>query len=249
MVNGISHLLPQAVLDSIAESQICLSNKDDKADSKGGFSLISCWNLIRIKRMPKTWSDVIWKAAVPPKISFFMWKLFHDAIPIDSKISQCGVQLASCCNCCTSSKCEDINHLLVDSELANYIWHSMSRIFVFSLFPNESIKARLMRICSRRYRSSLVGELTKVVPLIICWEIWKERCNRRYDNKASSSITILKRVVNDLQDCSFLSKPSKDATHAEEIVLSCLNIQPKCYQQRKKIIVKWLKPSFHQVEF
>lgn len=191
--------------------------------------------------MPKTWSDVIWKAAVPPKISFFMWKLFHDAIPIDSKISQCGVQLASCCNCCTSSKCEDINHLLVDSELANYIWHSMSRIFVFSLFPNESIKARLMRICSRRYRSSLVGELTKVVPLIICWEILKERCNRRYDNKASSSITILKRVVNDLQDCSFLSKPSKDATHAEEIVLSCLNIQPKCYQQRKKIIVKWLK--------
>ena len=76
--------------------------------------------------MPKTWSDVIWKAAVPPKISFFMWKLFHDAIPIDSKIFQCGVQLASCCNCCTSSKCEDINHLLVDSELANSIWHSMN---------------------------------------------------------------------------------------------------------------------------
>lgn len=124
-----SSFLPQAVLDSIAESQICLSNKDDKADSKGRFSLISCWNLIRIKLMPKTWSDVIWKAAVPPKISFFMWKLFHDAILIDSQISQCGVQLASCCNCCTSSKCEDINHLLVDSELANYIWHSMSRIF------------------------------------------------------------------------------------------------------------------------
>lgn len=41
------------------------------------------------------------------------------------------------------------NHLLVDSELANYIWHSMSRIFVFSLFPNDSIKARLIRICSR----------------------------------------------------------------------------------------------------
>lgn len=27
----------------------------------------------------------------------------------------------------------------------------------------------------------------------------------------------------------------------EEIVLSCLNIQPKCYQQRKTIMVKWLK--------
>lgn len=87
------------LLDSIAESQICLSNKDDKADSSGRFFLISCWNLIRIKLMPKTWSDVIWKAAVPPKRTFFMWKLFHDAIPIDSKISQCGVQLASSMIC------------------------------------------------------------------------------------------------------------------------------------------------------
>lgn len=93
-----------------------------------------------------------------------------------------------------------------------------------------------------------MGELTKAVLLIICWEILKERCNRRYDNKASSSITILNRVVNDLQDCSFLSKPSKDATHAEEIVLSCLNIQPKCYQQRKTIMVKWLKPPANSIK-
>lgn len=93
-----------------------------------------------------------------------------------------------------------------------------------------------------------MGELTKAVPLIICWEIMKERCNRRYDNKASSSITILNRVVNDLQDCSFLSKPSKDATHAEEIVLNCLNIQPKCYQQRKTIMVKWLKPPANSIK-
>lgn len=56
-----------------------------------------------------------------------------------------------------------------------------------------------------------MGELTKAVALIICWKILKERRNRRYDNKASSSITILNRVVNDLQDFSFLSKPYKDA--------------------------------------
>lgn len=93
-----------------------------------------------------------------------------------------------------------------------------------------------------------MGELTKAVPLKICWEMLKERCNRRYDNKASSSITILNGVVNDLQDCSFLSKPSKDATHAEEIVLSCLNIQPKCYQQRKTIMVKWRKPPANSIK-
>ena len=48
-------------------------------------------------------------------------------------------------------------------------------------------------------------------------------------------------------DCSFLSKPSKDATHVEGIVLSCLIIQPKCYPQRKTIMVKWLKPLANSI--
>ncbi|KAF5179450.1 hypothetical protein FRX31_030963, partial [Thalictrum thalictroides] len=52
------------------------------------------------------------------KISFFIWKLLHEALPVDSAVSKCHIQMASRCVCCISPKEESYMHLFYHGDLA-----------------------------------------------------------------------------------------------------------------------------------
>lgn len=73
------------------------------------------------------------------RVNAFMWRLdmelvhhspsecfnvpsFQQALPVDDIIQVKGVVLASKCVCCVSSHRETVNHLLIESEIAQEVW-------------------------------------------------------------------------------------------------------------------------------
>ncbi|KAL9687227.1 hypothetical protein QQ045_031625 [Rhodiola kirilowii] len=66
--------------------------------------------------------STVWHPWIPPKISAFMWRLKHRAIPTDDRIKSCGIHIASACLCCTAPHEETAAHLFVDGEEATKIW-------------------------------------------------------------------------------------------------------------------------------
>lgn len=63
--------------------------------------------------------DVVWKIGMLPKISVFMWRLFHNALPTEDNVRRCGVHLASMCKCCSHSRSiESKHHLFFQGEWA-----------------------------------------------------------------------------------------------------------------------------------
>lgn len=87
----------------------------------------------------------VWKLNVPPNCTFFLWKLFHGALPVDCRIRNKGIYITSMCNCCKMS-CESWNHIFISGPLAVKVWTHFARVFGFPILVNENPTVRLAKL-------------------------------------------------------------------------------------------------------
>ncbi|XP_073046265.1 uncharacterized protein [Primulina eburnea] len=166
------------VAPSVAEAIVLipvLSGDPDLArwihSSDGAFSVRSAWELIR-QRAPS--SDIFrqcWGSWLRPTMSFFLWRFWHQWLPVDEVLQRRGFALASRCQCCDMS--ETFTHIFIRSPVARSVWHFFGAVFRvhipdtedFSLFLNY-IGRRLFAGCDRRPgASSLMWMGARVVYL------------------------------------------------------------------------------------
>ncbi|KAL9679405.1 hypothetical protein QQ045_017264 [Rhodiola kirilowii] len=112
---------------------INLSDNPDKLIWRGAasriFSTKACYEKIRETAPKSNMYKHLWHPWIPPKISVFVWKLWHRAVPTDDNISRCGISLASRCWCCINRKREEMEHLFLQSDLAKSLWNFVAPIF------------------------------------------------------------------------------------------------------------------------
>lgn len=64
------------------------------------------------------WARLVWNRLTPYRINAFMWRVFRNALAVDSNIQKRGIALASKCVCCASPSDESLQHILIHSEIA-----------------------------------------------------------------------------------------------------------------------------------
>lgn len=85
-------------------------------------------NLLRQERTSPAWTSRVWNSLLLNRIKGFMWGVYSSALPINDLIQRRGIILALKCSCCIHSQSETLNHLLVQSEVAQLIWSHFARI-------------------------------------------------------------------------------------------------------------------------
>ncbi|KAL9669607.1 hypothetical protein QQ045_007154 [Rhodiola kirilowii] len=110
-----------------------LSNNPDKLCWRGAisgvFTTIAYYDQIR-KSLPKNkLFKLSWQPWIPPKISVFLWRMWHHSLPTDDNIIKCGISMVSKCWCCRSPRREETEHLFIHSELARPAWNFLAYIF------------------------------------------------------------------------------------------------------------------------
>lgn len=65
----------------------------------GLFSVSTAWEIVRKKRNISLVSGLIWNAIAPIKLSFFVWRLLHNFLPLEENLQQKGFKLVSRCVC------------------------------------------------------------------------------------------------------------------------------------------------------
>ncbi|OVA15372.1 Reverse transcriptase zinc-binding domain [Macleaya cordata] len=90
--------------------------------TSGLFSVKSAFEQIRDLAPVCPFARFYWATFIPKKLSVFFWCSLHIAVPVDVRIQNCAISLASGCVCCTQSKIESFDHLFMHSDLATYIW-------------------------------------------------------------------------------------------------------------------------------
>lgn len=71
---------------------------------------------------PTSWTCAhIWDPGLPMKISFFMWRVLGNRLPLREALFKLRVVGPFKCFCCSSSKFESLDHLFVDGEFTNML--------------------------------------------------------------------------------------------------------------------------------
>lgn len=64
----------------------------------------------------------IWVKGLPFKITFFMWKVWRNKLPLDDFFRRLGYLMASKCWCCVNPMEETVQQLFFTSYAANRVW-------------------------------------------------------------------------------------------------------------------------------
>ncbi|KAL9659167.1 hypothetical protein QQ045_024031 [Rhodiola kirilowii] len=128
MFLGMLEGVIRGVIDSFQ-----LSNKPDvllwRGAESGVFSTKACYEKIRVALPKSLMFKHLWHPWLPPKISTFVWRLWHKALPTDDNLPRLGFALVSKCWCCKSSKEEETEHMFLHSDLASPVWNFLALMF------------------------------------------------------------------------------------------------------------------------
>lgn len=76
------------------------------------------WNSFIPVSIPLRKFEVLWQSWIPLKVSCFLWKILHSALPTDDNVMRAGIHMASMCVCCSTPVCESMDHLFLHGNMA-----------------------------------------------------------------------------------------------------------------------------------
>nr|XP_009615317.1 uncharacterized protein LOC104108057 [Nicotiana tomentosiformis] len=130
---------------------------------------------------------------------FLLWRAVGNKFYIDKRVARFGFTLNPQCYCCcpaiNRTELEDINHLFCQGDLARKIWRKFAGPLGIGWNFN-SLNITLWSWWNHKSSNPIARFITKNLPLIICWELWKSRCCNKFEGTrpsiyiTSSNITI-----------------------------------------------------------
>jgi hypothetical protein len=147
--------------------------KDGNYTVKSGYQAIQDWKVGN--KGPST-SDTnnnnpiwqkLWKLKIPPKHSTLLWRILHNALPVQDNLRKRGINCYPLCTRC-NAKIEDQNHVFCECEWAKKVWFGSALTIRFNeknLVFSKWIEEGLMSMTTQNME--IIGAL--------CYHIWKAR--------------------------------------------------------------------------
>ncbi|XP_049368158.1 uncharacterized protein LOC125833012 [Solanum verrucosum] len=206
------------------------------ADS-GQFSISSAWEIIRKKQAKDLINTIIWHKNVPFKVSFFIWRALRSKLPTNEKLASFGIEPVNC-YCCHRPGRDDIDHILVSGNFANHIWKVHTALLGIE-HSYTTLRCLLMKWKSSQHSSEVHKLLHQALPILICWNLWKNRCSAKYGGKQSSIGRVKYLIFKDIMQLFITVFPYLQWPSNWKDVISMIE---NCRHELKVIPVGWDKP-------
>ncbi|XP_043700238.1 uncharacterized protein LOC122650947 [Telopea speciosissima] len=152
------------------------------------------WNELRLRSPECGYSRWIWNRTLPTEIGFFTWQIFNGAVPTDESV-KVGIPLVSKCNYCRSPRCESTDHCLAFGGTASRVWSFFLRVFDVPDEVSLDVKSRILLWRESASCNSQAAFIAGLLPSLIVWEIWKERCNKRHGERRRSARGVIGSIM------------------------------------------------------
>lgn len=147
---------------------------------KGIFSVNSFYQKLTNSRMSMFPWKSIWKMKVPSKAAFFVWTTSLDKILTTDNLRKKVIVLDWCCMC--KKLGESVDHLLVHYEVAKVMWDDFfSRVKLSWVMPCRLVD--FLASWRGLYSDSQVAAIWRLVPICMCWCIWRKRNARCFNDQ------------------------------------------------------------------
>ncbi|XP_055803989.1 uncharacterized protein LOC129873024 [Solanum dulcamara] len=159
------------------------------SNPKGKFSVGSAWEILRNRNDPQEGIMNIWEKGIPFKVSFLVWRIWPQRIPIGEVRIRNRIIDSTLCGCCENNAQESFNHLFFFCPDANFLW----RWFRGAAGLQGSF-IQLRQTIYRWWNEECVTKarpLYKAVPASIMWQLWKKRNVVKHGGKMSKHSTMM----------------------------------------------------------
>lgn len=173
--------LPAPVADFVAAYRFEFSSSPDRLiwepEDSGIFSIKSALNIIRVPQQSHRHYSLIWSQHIPVRFSFFFWRLLNGLLPLPEALSVLGFQLPSKCPFCPAQ--DTFNHVFFHCRFAFLLWQWMADFIGFPVGSVATLREALFLFWD--YSGNAPLQLLQVIPVFICWVVWKIRNQFLFD--------------------------------------------------------------------
>ncbi|OVA09824.1 Reverse transcriptase zinc-binding domain [Macleaya cordata] len=192
----------------------------------GRFTVKSAFSLISNQAPACPFVRHYWAKFLPKKMPVLLWRFLHNAIPVDVRIQDCAISLASRCLCCVHRNIESVDHLFLSGEIEAFLWDRLSPLFGIHQTNYRDLQEFITAWFNVAYRKSQMGKLATLFPMAIMWEIWSERNRQRQDESPSSMAAILYKVLQWVHNINHLLRISNHSPGMLHHILRVCKLSP-----------------------
>ncbi|KAL3652392.1 hypothetical protein CASFOL_002073 [Castilleja foliolosa] len=232
----------QVTLDEEVGDNLIYTNSKD-----GLFSVKSYIKLLKEPGPHLEWSDKIWHPSLPAKYGAFLWKVINRAVPVDGEIMRKGIMGPFKCNCCEKGNIETSDHLFILSDVAKIVWDHLENL-IGRKTPRISFTHFFMAWMKDWNLRSQIGYTTLGIFGFGIWEIWRARCQARFQDIQMNPYNIIRAIIAKSQLVNLCIDPKKIATNWESVALERLRIPIKNVGQGRGSWYNWKKPALGEMK-
>ena len=174
----------------------------------GSFTVSSTLETLRPLSNPLISRKLIWDKRLLLKVSIFMWRLLNDLLPFPDILRRFGLHLPSKCPFCPNE--DSLTHCFVECQAASQVWGWFEQGLELHVGTSDSLMVKLQGWWMHSSRRSLRATCTHLLPMLICWELWKARYKTVHENIVSSPAQVRRQVLGLLNGigAAYLFPPS-----------------------------------------
>jgi hypothetical protein len=190
-----------------------------KCTRDGSYQFKNIWNTTRTSFEIKFWSCLVWNKIHVPKMAVCLFKAVNDFLLTKERLMQKLITVDPLCVFC-NKHIETIVHLFFQCDYTGKIWlWSCKKFFKApkSLF-SFSLKEDLNKIVSFSRTKSLKSDLFQLSLSMCVWHIWRERNERIFQNRFSTSSQICHNIYQTMFIRMTKSKHFKNISGTDEIL-------------------------------
>lgn len=163
-----------------------------KKNSGGSFTVRACYEHISGDRaFLGPWKE-IWYKAIPFKVQFFMWTASLEKISTMNMLQRKGLVLPSV-YLLYYQAAESVSYLLLHCPYSWEIWCGIAREFG-TVYIAPSSLSYLLQGWNIPVFTPFGRKVWKLVPAVVCWEIWWEINNRAFRSYSKPAFQMFRRV-------------------------------------------------------
>ncbi len=177
-----------------------LSNSPDtirwRWSTNGNFSSRSAYTFLTDSGVNDGKINFMWKADAPLRVKLFLWLAARNRLFTADTLAKRGWPGPSVCMFCFRSE-ETLQHILFECAFALSLWCRIiscrlaSSTHMHAIAGDLSARWRLLR----SQRSTDDRDLLDLAFAATCWELWKERNARIFNNRQASTPDLEGRVI------------------------------------------------------